>query len=195
MIYNEPYTYKDFTKSDVSPLILAINTLGKNLIGLELGVCMADSFLTIMHNCNIKKLYGIDHWKPYDDYLKYIPDGKPQYSVDEKKSQYHKLLALHNIKYSGSKNKSVIIEEDTLKAVKKFYDGTLDFIFFDSTLSEQQTYKEAMAYYPKIKKGGLLIGHDAEATIQVIEPLKKVLKHYKNTNQLFTYNNCFLIKI
>ena len=195
MMKCKPYSYKEVVKSDVSPLIHAINTLGENLIVLELGVCMADSFLTIMHNCSIKKLYGIDHWKPYDDYLKYVPDGKPTYSVDEKKSQYHKMLALHNIKYSGSKHKAIIIEGNTLNVVKKFKDKSLDFIFFDSTLSEEQTYEEAMAYYPKIKKGGLFLGHDAEAQIQIIEPLKKVLKHYNCKNKIFIYNNCFLIKI
>ena len=105
------------------------------------------------------------------------------------------MLALHNIKYSGSKHKAIIIEGDTLNVVKKFKDKSLDFIFFDSTLSEEQTYEEAMAYYPKIKKGGLFLGHDAEAQIQIIEPLKKVLKHYNCKNKIFIYNNCFLIKI
>ena len=62
-------------------------------------------------------------------------------------------------------------------------------------MSEEQTYEEAMAYYPKIKKGGLFLGHDAEAQIQIIKPLKKVLKHYNCKNKIFIYNNCFLIKI
>ena len=61
------------TNSDIMPHILAINTMGNNLIGLELGVFKGDSFLTILHNCNnVKKLYGVDNWKPYYDFLKPI---------------------------------------------------------------------------------------------------------------------------
>ena len=53
--------YKDFNKSDVSPLILSINMMGENLVGLELGVFRGESFMTILHNCdNVKKLIGIN---------------------------------------------------------------------------------------------------------------------------------------
>jgi len=50
-------SHKYNVKADIHPLILAINTMGKNLIGLELGVYRAESFMTILHNCNnVKKL-------------------------------------------------------------------------------------------------------------------------------------------
>ena len=37
--------------SDVSDLILAINTLGDDLVGLELGVARGSSLINILNNC------------------------------------------------------------------------------------------------------------------------------------------------
>ena len=188
------YSFKDHEQADVRNLIMAINVMGKDLVGLELGVLQAESLMTILHNCSIKKLYGIDHWKGYTDYLSRNPNYQPQYTVSDEDSEYNKLTALHRIKYSGMKDKVIIIEGDSLEAVKEIKDKSLDFIFFDAMLNEEQTYKEAMAYYPKIKPGGYLIGDDAFCKDQVILPLTEVLKHYKNANPIITYGRCFMVK-
>ena len=189
------YSFKNHDKSDVTNLILAINTLGKDLVGLELGVFQAQSLMTILHNCSIKKLYGVDHWKGYSDYLSPIPTGRPMYSVSPEDSEYNKIIALHRIKHSGMKDKVTSIEEDSLEAVKKIKDKSLDFIFFDAMLTENQTYKEALAYYPKIKPGGYFMGDDAFCHDQVIIPLTKVLKYYKNSNPIIIYGRSFMVKI
>jgi len=184
-------------ESDVAPLIFAINTMGDNLVGLELGVCRGDSFLTILHNCNnIKKLYGVDSWKPYYDYIKVNPDNQPAYFVDEQQSELHKFLTFWHLKYETDKSLDFeIFEEDTLTAVKRIADSSLDFIFFDAMSTEKQTYAEAMAYYPKIKKGGWFMGHDAECNLQVIKPIERIKQKFDNSNELVIYNNCFLFKV
>ena len=190
-------SHYNFIQSDIAPLVLTINMLGENLTGLELGVYKGSSFMTLLHNCeNIKKLYGVDSWKPYADYLKDVPDGKPGYFVDEKESEFNKMLTNLHLKYGIPDHKEVVIlEEDSLKAVEKIEDQSLDFIFFDAMMTEKQTYEEAMAYYPKIKKNGYFTGHDSNSIIQVIKPIEKVKNHYNNDNKLISYNNCFIFKI
>jgi hypothetical protein len=194
---NKSFSHFNYTKSDIAPLILTINILGDNLVGLELGVLRADSLMTILHNCNnVKKMFGVDNWKPYKDYLKDKPDGKPSYSVNQKQSDLNKYITHLNLTYDLPLNKEAqILEEDSLKAVKKIKDKSLDFIFFDAMMSETQSYNEALAYYPKIKKNGYFMGHDADAIEQVIKPIEKVKRKFKNNNRLITYNNCFLFKI
>tara|TARA_R100001244_G_scaffold128122_1_gene98985 strand:- start:54 stop:635 length:582 start_codon:yes stop_codon:yes gene_type:complete len=191
------YSFKDHDKADIRNLIMAINVLGENLVGLELGVLQAESLMTILHNCSIKKLYGVDHWKGYTDYLSREPNYQPVYTVSDEDAEYNKLTALHRIKHSGMKDKVVIIEGDSLNknTIDYIEDKSLDFIFFDAMLDEDQAYKEALAYYPKLKVGGYLMGDDAFCEEQVIIPLNKVLKHYKNTNPIITYGRCFMIKI
>jgi len=189
----EFYSYKN-NKADISPLILAINTLGENLTGLELGVSTANSTITILHNCSIKKLYAIDNWKPHYDYLmKVVKDGF-SFFIDKKQSEINRFLAFHNIKYSGCKEKIEVIEEDSIVGINKIKNNSLDFIFFDAMMTEEQTYREAKAIYPKIKKGGYFTGHDANCVKQVMEHIKKIMKENNNNNKLFDYDNCFLFK-
>jgi hypothetical protein len=182
-------------RSDVSNLILAINTLGDNLVGLELGVLKGESLITILNNCSIKKLYGVDSWLPYTDFLKHIPDGKPAGGATIEEQDINRFLTYHAIKYSKQKHKVEIIEKDSLEAVKQIPDNSLDFIFFDAMMTEKQSYEEAKVYYPKIKKGGLFTGHDANCTQQVIEPIEKVKKEYGNDNKIVIFNGCFFFKV
>ena len=184
-------------KSDISALILAINTMGNNLIGLELGVCTGDSFMTILHNCNnVKKLYGVDSWKPYYDFIKPNPDGKPAYFVNEQQSEFNRFIFFWQLKYGTNKSHNFeIIEKDSLIAAKDISDNSLDFMFFDAMLTEEQTYAEALAYYPKIKKGKYFLGHDALCDLQVIKPIEKVKQKFNNSNEIVIYGNCFLFMV
>ena len=46
-----------------------INSLGKNLVGLELGVARAETSTYLLENCpNIKTYYCVDPWQPYQDW-------------------------------------------------------------------------------------------------------------------------------
>ena len=66
---NNNYNFKD-AQTSARSLIPLIALHGENLVGAEIGVCRADNFLTLLHNCpNIKTLYGVDSYKPYVDFL------------------------------------------------------------------------------------------------------------------------------
>lgn len=189
------YDFKNYLQSDITLLIQAINVLGEDLVGLELGVLRGDSSMTILHNCSIKKLYLIDNWKPYYDYLKTIPDGQPTSYMDEINQEVNEFLTRHKIKNSGYNDKVEIIKEDSIKASTFIQDDHLDFIFFDAMMTESQTYEEAFAYLPKVKKGGIFIGHDANALQQVISPIEKVKAHFKNNNKIHSFGNTFCFRI
>ena len=188
-----------WTESDIAPLIHAINIMGENLTGLELGVEKGDSFMTLLHNCkSLKKLYGVDSWTSYIDYLKNVPDGRPAYECNQKDSDFNKATFDIHLKYGIVEElgkEVIILHEDSMTAVNKIEDESLDFIFFDAMMSENQTYQEAMAYYPKIKKGGYFTGHDANALTQVLEPIERVKKNFNNNNELISYDNCFMFKV
>jgi len=163
---------------DVQSLIHVINLHGKDLIGAEVGVAKAHSFCTLLQNCpNIKTLYGIDSYKPYVDYLKPISDGKPAYQIDEKEIEYIKLLAYHNIKYSGFANKAILYEMDSNLACDKFQDASLDFIFIDTYMDYDQALNDLNVWIPKVKEGGIVAGHDWNCN-----DIKKAVSVYRNSN-------------
>lgn len=50
--------------------------------------------------------------------------------------------------------------ETSLQASENFFDGTLDFVFIDASHDYQSVKDDIEAWYPKVKKGGVLAGHD-----------------------------------
>lgn len=155
-------------RTDIKSLIHAINLLGDNLVGVEVGINQADSFCTILENCpSVKELHGIDQWLPYKDLLKNPYDGTPAYTVDARAIEIIKHVALTNIKYSTYSGKARIYEGDSKTIVKSFENNYFDFAFIDSYLSYEQTVSDLEDWYTKVKPGGIFSGHDYD--IEVVE--------------------------
>jgi len=184
----EPYDFQH-TYPDIRSALLAICMHGENLVGVELGVAYSHSTCAILQVCkNVSKLYGIDAWEPYTDRIggKMIKDRK---SVDWMREQ-----ALHFIHYSGESHRCEILEMNTLKAKEYFANGSLDFIFCDAHLSKQQLLDEMEAYYPKMKKGALFIGHDYN-DLGVQEAVHEFRSKHNITNRLGVYDATFIWKV
>lgn len=136
-------------------LVHSINFLGKDLIGVEVGTRRAQNLCMLAQYCkNLKMLYGIDNFKPYTD-TKY----RLQY-IGEKEQDNNKIIAYHNIKYCGFKNKIKIIEKDSDVAVNDFEDNSIDFIFLDSYVTENDCKMDLKNWFKKLKPGGIFAGHD-----------------------------------
>jgi hypothetical protein len=166
-------------------LIPLINlTLGDEVIGCELGVDEASSSTSWLRNCpNIKKLYLIDSYKPTvdiltlnDDEIAKVRDENDYTSpkiitYNEREIAYKKIRAHYNIDHwSNHPEKVAWIEEDSETAAGMIEDNSLDFIFLDSHYSYEQLAKEIRLYYPKVRKGGLVVCHDwwAEQTQKAV---------------------------
>ena len=146
---------------DIKSIIHCINLHGDNLVGAEIGVHLGQSFLTLLQTCpNISKLYGVDPYVQYVDYLKEDGQSYDPMVVDEKEIEYIKLVSYHNQKFSGHKDKIVFYEMDGNAASKKVKDKSLDFIFIDSYCSFEQAKNDIKVWYPKVKDGGIFAGHD-----------------------------------
>ena len=146
---------------DVKSIIHCINLHGDNLVGAEIGVHVGESFLTLLQTCpNISKLYGVDPYVPYVDYLKEEGQSFDPMVVDEKEIEYIKLVSYHRQKFSGHKDKIVVYEMDSIEASKTVEDKSIDFIFIDSYCSLEQAKNDIKVWYPKVKDGGIFAGHD-----------------------------------
>ena len=67
-----------------------------------------------------------------------------------------------------------------------FNDKSIDFIFFDSEHSEEYAMKEIKAWYPKVKIGGYMGGHDYVCFVHP-DP-KYVIGVGKAVNKIFDNN-------
>jgi len=188
------YNFKD-CQSDIKSVIHLINLQGNNLIGLELGILRGESFCTVLQNCpNVKLLYGVDSWKPFTDFLIKDYDGKtPAYCIDEKKIETFKFIAYHNIKYSGHKYKTIILEKDHLEALEDIPNNYLDFIFLDNYLNFQDALETIEKWFPKVKNNGLFMGHDINCE-PIFEALNIFLKKINYTKLISIFDNTWAIK-
>ena len=180
--------------SAINSCLHLIAQQGKNIIGIELGLFTGDSHVCLLQACtNIKTLYGVDFWEPYSDYIESNDLNKPDYTNYEKDVEWAELVCRHRIKWSGKKDKSVIIKDHTDNAVKKFKNNYFDFIFLDSYLSYEQVKNDLKIWYPKLKKGGLYIGHDYHT-----ESVQRAVFEYREknniNNHMSVFEECFVWK-
>ena len=172
-------------------LIHPIQQLGDNLIGIELGVHKAETFCTILQNCpNVKMLYGIDSYQPYNDYLSTDGTETLQFSFGKKDVEYFKLTAIHNIEWSGCKERAGLYLQDSNEVASQIEDETIDFIFLDAWMTSEQIANDLRVWYPKIKKGGLFSGHDYG--IQVEKELNKFFEEFSISPKVSKFDLTFM---
>ena len=124
----------------------------KPVVIAEIGVDEGKNTLNLLENFNIKKIYLIDPYTEYKDFL----DSTPHKTSKNMSSAY--IEAANRLrKY---KNKIVWIREFSEDAVNKI--PVCDFIYIDGNHAYDYVKKDIELYFKKVKKGGILAGHDIE---------------------------------
>jgi precorrin-6B methylase 2 len=70
-----------------------------------------------------------------------------------------------NMRYFELLDVVEIIPEDSVTAASKFSDASFDFVFIDGNHQYLQVLRDIDAWWPKVKSGGVLSGHDCEFII------------------------------
>lgn len=150
----------------------------KTPVGVEIGTAEGHTTEYLLNTISDLTLYGVD---PYPEYIDW--DGNtPKY--DENKNQHHKKVEKFSDRYTH-------VYKTSDDAALEFEDESLDFVFIDGLHTYDQVLKDCINYYPKVKKGGYIIGHDF-ARIQdvnkaVVEFAKSVNKEILNARQDLWY--------
>jgi hypothetical protein len=118
----------------------------KPLVGAEIGFGLGLNAQNILDTLNIKRLYCID-----PTISRQYQDGqlKVQAFVD-KPSNYTKLKTDPRV---------VFIEKPSIEAVAEL-DEQLDFVYIDGLHNYQSCLNDITNYYPLVKQGGYIGGHD-----------------------------------
>jgi predicted O-methyltransferase YrrM len=121
---------------------------GDDLIGAEIGVDKGESTKGLLNKCeNIKKIYAIDPWTEYK-------------ALTQEACDKNYLIAKEYLRSYVLDNNIEIIKEPSLQAVLDFKDLSLDFVYIDGDHSFEAAYADICAWYPKVKSGGVVSGHD-----------------------------------
>lgn len=132
-------------------LVDQIKNLPGEVVGCELGVSYGFNLVYFLDNLpNIKKVYAVDPYMPYDD----GPSGwVPQDVMDRVRE-----CMLVNI--DEHKDKVEFIHKTSDEAFKQIEDSSLDYIFIDGDHNYEAVVKDMNNYYSKVRSGGIFAGHD-----------------------------------
>jgi hypothetical protein len=116
--------------------------------GVEVGVA-AGEYSEILMKANPQMvLWGIDPYTPYRGYRDYVRLG----TYTSLKEEAHKRL--------DGFGSYTFLEEFSPAAADNFADGSLDFVYLDGNHSEPYITQDIEAWTPKVRKGGIVAGHD-----------------------------------
>lgn len=131
-----------------------IKEIGKefpNGKGVEVGTFKGEFSKKILDNWG-GTLYMVDVWRPLSN-DEYIDSSN---HVNFENNVYGD--AIKNI--DGFENRAVMIRADSELASHMFEDNSLDFVYIDANHAYDYVVKDIELWYPKVKVGGYLCGHD-----------------------------------
>ena len=124
-------------------------------IGAELGVQVGRNLFEIKEAFPDELiLYGIDIWsnkKVRFDGTTDLTNIKPNNAWGTVNNKRNRL---------ENPDQVILIRALTSKAYKQFEDESLDFIFIDASHQYDEIYLDIKLWEPKVRKGGLISGHD-----------------------------------
>jgi hypothetical protein len=140
--------HKDISRIDL------IKEIGKEFPkgkGVEVGTFRGEFSKEIMENWE-GSLYMVDVWRPLsnEEYLDASNHGNHENQIYGE--------AMNNIK--GFEDRAVMVRASSEIASDMFEDNSLDFVYIDANHAYDYVVQDIELWYPKIKEGGYLCGHD-----------------------------------
>lgn len=132
------------------------------------------------------KVYAIDIWEKWEE----NKDDDVPYSYD---------IYQENLKRSKTREYITDIKEYSDKAASFFPDNTFDFVYLDADHLCDLVKKDIRAWLPKVKKGGILGGHDYYEFVSngndVKTAVDKILKEELKMEVKLTEGNVWYVYI
>lgn len=145
-----------------------IRDLGEDITIIEIGVSRGLGMWRMLTKCpNISHAYGIDPWTSY---------GNDSIEI----GIMHRAEAIEVLKPF---NTLTLIHDTSDNAVELFADNSIDYVFIDGDHSYEQCGRDIINYFPKVKQGGILAGHDYKGGETGV---KKAVNKFKSDRNVVT---------
>jgi len=119
----------------------------------EVGVFKGGNAMRLL-TLPLKRLYLVD---PYASYIQYSQE-KPWYV--QQKLNDAKAVMLDRVNKHELKDKVETIFLSSVEGATKFEDNFFDYVYIDGNHSYDSVMEDIVAWYPKVKSGRYLAGHD-----------------------------------
>ena len=149
-------TYRDMMrdiKHNMFPRVFEdIAVSGDNLVGVEIGVYTGLHAESLLKTLNIEKLYLVDPYENYDEY----PEGDKSWGEGLPSIEESAIEAINRIGNHPDAEWLIMRSDEAMEHIP----NELDFVYIDGNHAEEYVSKDIELYWPKIKAGGVLGGHD-----------------------------------
>ena len=127
-----------------------IKLLPPNPVAVEVGVAEGMFSRDLLEH-GVSKLYSVDNWG-------HIPNtrGDGNFEDEWHQKNYEKAISL----LTPFGERSVILRGMSMEMAKQIPDNSLDLFYHDANHSYEGVKSDLEAYWPKVKLGGVLAGHD-----------------------------------
>ena len=122
---------------------------GKPLVGCEIGVAAGKNAKSILETLNIEKIYLVDPYQPYYDHGRYW-------------SRYVDTERLAHQRLRKYEDQTVWLHMKSAEA-SSHIGSSLDFVYIDGDHTYSYCYDDIQNFYPKVKSGGVIGGHNFQA--------------------------------
>lgn len=128
-------------------------------VGAELGVWLGRMSKALFMGHRGLKLHMVDSWAAGGaDYIGNTADAIAAADNQEMEQAYRRAMSVT----AFAEDRRIVQRERTDVAAGKFADQSLDFAFIDADHSYEGCRSDIGYYWPKVKTGGWLSGHDYE---------------------------------
>lgn len=142
-------------------------------VGAEIGVQEGSYSKILLERIPGLKLYGIDLWELYPGYRDF--------------RQYEILKSYETTKKNVNGFDCELIKDWSHKAVERFEDESLDFVFIDGNHAYEWVVQDIALWSKKVRKGGIIFGHDFDdysgrrrwRDMHVVQAVKGWMDSYK----------------
>lgn len=119
-------------------------------VGAEIGVSTGRYSKVLCQSIPNLKLYCIDPWTAYNDYVEAHNDAG-QSLLNDCYQKAQERLSSYNCEF---------LKMNSMEAVKLIDDNSLDFVFIDGNHSFEYVVNDIAEWSKKVRIGGIIAGHD-----------------------------------
>jgi len=128
------------------------------VVGAEIGVWKGDMAKRMLARCPNLTLYMVDSWTAFEPGTRSYGSFSTKHVASQESMDKCLAKARETTAFAGSR--AFIVKSDSVAAAEGFADGALDFVFIDARHTYEGCRQDIEAWYPKVKRGGLVCGHD-----------------------------------
>jgi len=134
-----------------SQLIRWIRQLDRPIVGAEVGVFRGHTSEALLSEFPELSLWMVDPWAPFAGESRFDKSNQIDFDLSMEATMLWTEFA---------KRRRYVLRQASPNAAARFGDGSLDFVFIDGNHLYENVVADISAWWPKLRRGGLLTGHD-----------------------------------